>query len=80
MFQSGLEMIKKECTGEMTTPHMYVLYMFVLYRSNIRYLDIPGLRCHNDRVTVLDLLYNVGAQHGHQLSTVKMKMFDQVDN
>jgi len=77
LFQSGLEMIKKECSEEITTPNMFVLYMFVLYRSNIKYLDVPGLRCHADRVTVLDLLYNVGAQHGHQLSTVKIKMFDQ---
>ena len=79
LFQAGLEMMKKDLDcrdGEMLTPHMFVLYMFVLYRSNIKYLDIPSLGNHSDRVTVLDLLYNVGAQHGHQVTTVKMKMFE----
>jgi len=78
LFQTGLELLKKEVDcreSEMATPHMFVLYMFVLYRSNIRYLDMPALGSHSDRVTVLDLLYNVGAQYGHQLNTVKMKMF-----
>jgi len=80
LFQTGLELIKKEVDcdwreSEMVTPHMYVLYMFVLYRSNIKYLDMPALSNHSDRVTALDLLYNVGAQYGHQLTTVKMKMF-----
>jgi len=79
LFQSGLEQIKKECSSGLTTPHLFVLYMFMFYRSNIHHLDIPNLRCHNDRVTVLDLLYNVGAQYGHQLSTLKIKMFDQAD-
>ena len=46
------------------------------YTALIKSLDIPSLRAHADRVTVLDLLYNVGAQHGHQLHTVKIKMFD----
>ena len=76
MFQSGLEMIKKECSEEITTPNMFVLYMFVLYRSNIKYLDVPGLRCHTDRVTVLDLLYNLGTPHGHAASSLKIKMFE----
>ena len=82
LFQSGLEMMRKECGADMAgmaglaSPDMFVLYMFVLYRSNIKYLDIPALRSHNDRVTVLDLLYNVGAQHGHQLATIKIKMFE----
>ena len=80
LFQTGLDIMKKDLDcrdGEMLTPHMFVLYMFVLYRSNIKYLDIPSLGNHSDRVTVLDLLYNVGAQHGHQVTTVKMKMFEQ---
>ena len=79
LFQTGLEMMAKDLDcrdGEMLTPHMFVLYMFVLYRSSIKYLDIPSLGNHSDRVTVLDLLYNVGAQHGHQVTTVKFKMFE----
>jgi len=78
LFQTGLELIKKEVDcreSDSLTPHMFVLYMFVLYRSNIKYLDLPALANHTDRVTVLDLLYNVGAQYGHQVTTVKMKMF-----
>ena len=78
LFQTGLDLLKKEVDcreSDMVTPHMFVLYMFVLYRSNIKYLDMPALASHSDRVTVLDLLYNVGAQYGHQLNTVKMKMF-----
>ena len=85
LFQAGLEMMKKECGVDiarmagLASPDMFVLYMFVLYRSNIKNLDIPALRNHSDRVTVLDLLYNVGAQHGHQLATIKIKMFESVN-
>ena len=44
---------------------------------DLRTLEVPALLRSQDRVRVLDLLYNVGAQHGHQVTTVKMKMFEQ---
>ena len=81
LFQAGLELVRRESGGEVVellpaSPDLLLLYLFVLYRGSIKSLDIPRLRAHADRVTVLDLLYNVGAQHGHQLHTVKIKMFD----
>jgi len=85
LFQAGLEMMRRESGVDiarmagLASPDMFVLYMFVLYRSNIKSLDIPALSNHRDRVTVLDLLYNVGAQHGHQLDTIKIKMFESVN-
>ena len=69
LFHHGLAMLKKEVWGSdnFSSPDMYVLYMFVLYKPQMQHLEVPGLSQHADKVTVLDLLYNLGAQQGHLL-------------
>ena len=57
--------------GDPAVPDTFVLYMFVLYKPSFKQLEVPSLRSHQDRVTLLDLMYNVGAQHGHSLALDK---------
>jgi len=77
LFHHGSMLLKKEVWNEDDlSPDMFVLYMFVFYKPQMKHLEIPGLTRHADKVTVLDLLYNLGAQHGHLLETVKIKMFE----
>ena len=77
LFHHGLGMIKTEVWGgdDFFSPDIFVLYMFVLYKPQMKNLEVPGLSGHADKVTVLDLLYNLGAQHGHLLQSAKIKMF-----
>jgi hypothetical protein len=49
--------------------------MFVHYKPQMKNLEVPGLSRHADKVTVLDLLYNLGAQHGHLLQSAKIRIF-----
>ena len=75
LFHHGLVLLKNEVWGgdNFSSPDMYVLYMFVLYKPQMQHLEVPGLSQHADRVTVLDLLYNLGAQQGHLLQSAKKK-------
>jgi len=50
--------------------------MYVFYSPDFRSLEIPTLLRSQDRLTVLDLLYNLGTPHGHQASSLKIKMFE----
>lgn len=81
LFHSGLELLRRDCGAadhsDPAVPDTFVLYMFVLYKPSFKQLEVPSLCSHQDRVTLLDLMYNVGAQHGHSLATVKLKMFEQ---
>ena len=77
LYHHGLGMLKTEVWGgdDFFSPDIFVLYMFVLYKPQMKNLEVPGLSLHADKVTVLDLLYNLGAQHGHLLQSAKIKMF-----
>jgi len=78
LFQHGLVMLRNEVWGgdNMFTPDMFVLYMIVFYKPEMKHLEVPSLSQHADKVTVLDLLYNLGAQQGHLLQSAKIKMFE----
>jgi len=78
LFQHGLVMLRNEVWGgeNMFSPDMYVLYMIVFYKPQMKHLEVPSLSQHADKVTVLDLLYNLGAQQGHSLQSAKIKMFE----
>jgi hypothetical protein len=72
--------VKKDVWGgpdDLITPDLFVPFMFVFYKTDMKQLEIPGLVRHNDRVTVLDLLYNHGTPHGHALEAIRIKMFDR---
>lgn len=82
LFQHGLTLLKKEINGDpflsfddLLTPDMFVLYMFVCYKSEVKSLEVPELVRKVDKVTVLDILYNLGSPYGHQLDSLKIKMF-----
>jgi len=79
LFHRGLALLNREVwqQGDSLTPDMFVLYMFVFYKPDMKQLEVPSLSRHTDRVTVLDLLYNLGTPHGHQLTQAKIKMFDR---
>ena len=82
LFHRGLALLVREAWNHPTdqlTPDMFVLYMFVCYRPDMKQLEVPALARHADRITVLDLLYNLGSPHGHQVAQVRIKMFDQPD-
>jgi len=81
LFHRGLVLLSREVWQEADPliPDMFVLYMFVFYRPDMKQLEVPALSKHSDRVTVLDLLYNLGTPHGHLVTQAKFKMFDQVD-
>jgi len=57
-------------------PHSWVPFMYVFYSPDFRSLEIPALLRSQDRLTVLDLLYNLGTPHGHAASSLKVKMFE----
>jgi len=82
LFQHGLTLLKKEVNGDpflslddLLTPDMFVLYMFVCYKPDVKSLEVPELVRKVDKVTVLDILYNLGSPYGHQLDSLKIKMF-----
>jgi len=77
LFHRGLSLLSREVwqQGDPLIPDMYVLYMFVFYKADMKQLEVPSLARHADRVTVLDLLYNLGTPHGHQVTMAKLKMF-----
>ena len=78
LFQLGLVMLRNEVWGgdNMCSPDMFVLYMIVFYKPEMKHVEVPSLSQHADKVTVLDLLYNLGAQQGHSLQSAKIKMFE----
>jgi hypothetical protein len=82
LFHRGLGLLSRQVWHEADsdlTPDMFVLYMFVFYKPDMKQLEVPSLARHTDKVTVLDLLYNLGSPHGHQLTQVKIKMFERPD-
>ena len=83
LFHRGLGLLARQVWHEADSdlkPDMFALYMFVFYKSDMKQLEVPSLARHTDKVTArLDLLYNLGAPHGHQLTQVKIKMFERPD-
>ena len=56
-------------------PHMFVPFMYVLYNTDIKQLEVPPpLIKVQVRLTVLDMLYNLGTPHDDQAQTLKLKM------
>ena len=53
---------------DFTTPNMWVPFMYVFYQTEIKQVEMPALIRSQDRLTVLDLLYNLGTPHGHQVT------------
>merc|ERR1711970_1222788 len=50
--------------------------MYVFYTTDIRHLEIPTLIRVQDRLTVLDMLYNLGTPNGHEAESLKVKVFE----
>ena len=50
--------------------------MYVFYNTDIKQLEVPPLVRVQDRLTVMDMLYNLGTPNGHDAHTLKVKMFD----
>ena len=72
-------MVRREvwsAVRDFRTPNMWVPFMYVFYQTEIKQLEMPALVRSQDRLTVLDLLYNLGTPHGHQAHTLKVKMFE----
>ena len=56
------------------TPDMFVPFMYVFYNTDINQLEIPTLIREQNRLTVLDMLYNLGTPTGHEAQSLKVKM------
>lgn len=78
----GSSLIQKEnwsAIRDFMVPDLLVPFLYVFYSPDIRYLELPVLVRSVDRVTVLDLLNNVGTPGGHDLEQLKLRMFERSD-
>jgi len=79
----GSKLVRKDVwsggdgSSDLIIPDLFVPFLFVFYKTDMKQLEIPCLTRHSDRVTVLDLLYNHGTPHGHSLETIRINMFDR---
>merc|ERR1712038_589541 len=79
LFQHGCLAVKREiwsAVRDFLTPDMFVPFMYVFYTTDIKHLEIPTLIRVQDRLTVLDMLYNLGTPNGHEAESLKVKMFE----
>ena len=79
LFQHGCLAVKREvwsAVRDFLTPDMFVPFMNVFYTTDIKHLEIPTLIRVQDRLTVLDMLYNLGTPNGHEAESLKVKMFE----
>jgi len=79
LFQQGCSVVRRElgsAVRDFLTPNLWVPFMYVFYQPELKHLEIPALIRSQDRLTVLDLLYNLGTPHGHQAQCLKIKMFE----
>jgi len=77
LFQNGCLALRREIWSAMRdflTPDMFVPFMYVFYNTDIKQLEIPTLIRVQDRLTVLDMLYNLGTPNGHEAQSLKVKM------
>jgi len=78
----GSSVIQKEnwsAIRDFMVPDLLVPFLYVFYNPDIRYLELPVLVRSLDRVTVLDLLNNIGTPGGHDLEVLKLRMFERSD-
>merc|ERR1711892_1082932 len=71
LFQHGWSAFR-----DFVTPALFVPFMYVFYNTDIMQLEIPTLIRVQDRLTVLDMLYNLGTPDGHEAQSLKVKMFE----
>ena len=79
LFQHGCNTVRRESWSalrDFNSPHMFVPFMYVFYNIEIKSLEIPTLIRLQDRLTVLDMLYNLGVTSGHEATVLKVKMFE----
>ena len=71
LFQQGCSVVRREvwsAVRDFRSPNMWVPFMYVFYQTEIKQVEMPALIRSQDRLTVLDLLYNLGTPHGHQVT------------
>jgi len=79
LFQHGCLAVRREiwsAVRDFLTPDMFVPFMYVFYTTDIKQLEIPTLIRVQDRLTVLDMLYNLGTPNGHEAESLRVKMFE----
>ena len=79
LFQHGCLALRNEnwsAFRDFVTPALFVPFMYVFYNTDIMQLEIPTLIRVQDRLTVLDMLYNLGTPDGHEAQSLKVKMFE----
>jgi len=79
LFQHGCLALRREIWSairDFRTPDLFVPFMYVFYNTDIKQLEAPPLVRVQDRLTVMDMLYNLGTPNGHDAHTLKVKMFD----
>merc|ERR1719483_446982 len=79
LFQHGCLALRNEnwsAFRDFVTPALFVPFMYVFYNTDILQLEIPTLIRVQDRLTVLDMLYNLGTPDGHEAQSLKGKMFE----
>jgi len=79
LFMHGCTAVRREvwsAVRDFLTPDMFVPFMYVFYTPDIKQLEIPTLIRVQDRLTVLDMLYNLGTPNGHEVENLKVKMFE----
>lgn len=79
LFQHGCLALRREIWSairDFLTADMFVPFMYVFYNIDIKQLEVPPLIRVQDRLTVLDMLYNLGTPNGHDAHSLKVKMFD----
>ena len=82
LFQHGCLAVRREiwsAVRDFLTPDMFVPFMYVFYTTDIKQLEIPTLIRDQDRLTVLDMLYNLGTPNGHEVESLKVKMFENAN-
>merc|ERR1712123_313050 len=79
LFQHGCLALRNEnwsAFRNFVTPALFAPFMYVFYNTDIMQLEIPTLIRVQDRLTVLDMLYNLGTPDGHEAQSLKVKMFE----
>ena len=79
LFQHGCLALRREtwsAVRDSLTPALFVPFLYVFYSPDTKQLEIPPLIRVQDRLTVLDFLYNLGTPDGHRATILKMKMFE----
>ena len=79
LFQNGCLALRRKIWSairDFFTPDMFVPFMYVFYNTDIKQLEAPPLVRVQDRLTVMDMLYNLGTPNGHDAHTLKVSAHD----